>query len=317
MQGLKFHFADKRKENKAMNKKTHPIMIVVLLILTAAVSLLGLILLPHIRNIGNNKAALPQNIEYCGKNYSARDFIVGCIMYNMTILSEPPTEKQQEGINCAACCIKNSVIYLNSKAQLSRKSFPALYFMDCTAASLYFGGDYPYYLEPAEKAADYALSQPDECRFLPVCPLSSGLLIAPENIGDMPCIKKLYCGKDKYNSFYEGECQLTEIGIAEKLLSAFPTLIIPPVEKSMITDIKTDENGNVLSLKCCNINMSGYQFIRLFDIPSVNFKMSRSQNLYSFKTKGIGDSTGMSFYSALMLAESGMGAEEIMGIFFE
>lgn len=298
-----------------MKKKSHPVLIIILLAVMAVVSLLFLIFMPRFGTNLSEKAILPESITYCGKEYSARDFLVGCIMYNMTILSEPPTEKQQAGINCAACCIKSSVMYLSSKGQLSRKSFPAIYFIDCTEASLYFGIDYPYYLDSAEKAADYALSQPAKGLFMPVCPLSSGMLIAPESI-DMPHIKKLYCGKDKYNDFYEGECQLTEMGIAEKLLAAFPTLIIPPVEKSMITDIKTDENGNVLSLKCCDINMSGYQFIRLFDIPSVNFKMSRSQNLYSFRTKGVGDSTGMSFYSALMLAESGMEAEEIMEVFF-
>lgn len=299
-----------------MKKKTHPLPIIIFLAFLLAVSLILLIFLPEIKRNMKENALLPETLEYCGKSYSARDFITGCIMYNMTVLNEPPTEKQQAGINCAACCIKDSVTYLNSKGQLSRKSFPAIYFMDCTEASIYFASDYPYYLQSAEKAADYALSQPAKSRFLPVCPLSSGMLISPENTADMPYIKKLYCGKDKYNEFYEGECQLTENGIAEKLLSAFPSLIIPPVSDSMITDLRTDENGNVLSLKCCNINMSGYQFIRLFDIPSVNFKMSRSQNLYSFKTKGIGDSTGMSFYSALMLSESGLTAEEITETFF-
>lgn len=298
-----------------MKKKSHPAVFIILLSFLVAIPLFLLLILPQLKNLTAEKPVFPENIEYYGKSYSARDFIVGCIMYNMTILSEPPTEKQQAGISSAACCIKNSITYLYSKGQLSRKSFPAVYFMDCTEASLYFANDYPYYLEAAEKAADYALATPLESLFMPVCPLSSGMLISPESV-DMPHIKKLYCSKDKYNEFFEGECQLTENGIAEKLLSAFPTLIIPPVEKSMITDIKTDENGNVLSLVCCGINMSGYQFIRLFDIPSVNFKMSRSQNLYSFRTKGVGDSTGMSFYSALMLSESGMTAEEITGTFF-
>ena len=84
----------------------------------------------------------------------------------------------------------------------------------------------------------------------------------------------------------------------------------------MITDIKTDDSGNVLSLNCCGINMSGFQFIRLFDIRAVNFKMSRSQNLYTFKTKGVGDSIGMSFNAALKLSESGMSCDEIMNSFF-
>lgn len=298
-------------------KEKFPLIITIMTMLVI-IALMLLIFLPAIKKITTPAPAMPEEVTYCGKVYSARDFLVGCIMYNMTVLSEPPNKNQQEGINAAACCLKSSVIYLCSRNQLSRESFPAVYFVDCTDASIYFGSDYPYYLESAEKAADYALSRDDtKALFLPVCPLSSGGLIDPASVSlDMPHIKRLYCPKDEGSPFFEGSCQLTENGIAEKLLSAFPSLIIPPVEKSMITDIKTDDSGNVLSLNCCGINMSGFQFIRLFDIRAVNFKMSRSQNLYTFRTRGVGDSIGMSFNAALKLSESGMSCDEIMNTFF-
>ncbi len=298
-------------------KEKFPLIIVVMAAFVV-IALMLLIFMPEIKKITTPAPAMPDEVTYCGETYSARDFLVGCIMYNMTVLSEPPEKNQQEGINAAACCLKSSVIYLYSKNQLSRESFPAVYFMDCTDASIYFGSDYPYYLESAERAADYALSQKDgRAVFMPVCPLSSGGLIDPDAVSlDMPHIKRLYCPKDEGSAYFEGSCQLTENGIAEKLLSAFPSLIIPPVEKSMITDIMTDDSGNVLSLNCCGINMSGFQFIRLFNIRSVNFKMSRSQNLYTFKTKGVGDSIGMSFYAALKLSESGMTADGIINTFF-
>ena len=298
-------------------KRKFPLMITVMTGLVV-IALLVLVFTPMVKDMMIPEPCMPKEMEYLGKTYSARDFLVGCIMYNMTVLSEPPKKNQQEGINAAACCLKSSVIYLYSKNQLSRESFPAVYFIDCTEASLYFGSDYPYYLSSAEQAADYALSEnTGRALFLPVCPLSSGALIDPACVSlDMPHIRRLYCPKDEGAEFFEGGCQLTENGIAEKLLSAFPSLIIPPVEKSMITDIKTDDSGNVLSLDCCGIKMSGYQFIRLFDIRSVNFKMSRSQNLYSFRTKGVGDSTGMSFYAALKLSEAGKGSDEIINTFF-
>ncbi len=300
-----------------VEKRKFPLMITVMTILVI-IALMLLIFMPAIKNNMFQPFTLSDEVVYCGKTYSARDFIVGCIMYNMTVLSEPPEKNQQEGINAAACCLKSSVMYLCSKNQLSRESFPAVYFIDCTEASIYFGSDYPYYLQSAELAADYALSQNNtKALFMPVCPLSSGGLIDPAAVSlDMPHIKRLYCPKDENSPFFEGGCQLTENGIAEKLLSAFPSLIIPPVEKSMINDIKTDDSGNVLSLNCCGINMSGFQFIRLFDIRSVSFKMSRAQNLYTFKTKGVGDSIGMSFYAALKLSESGMSCDEIINTFF-
>lgn len=298
-------------------KRKFPLAIA-LMIFLIIIALLLLIFMPTIKAFTADRGVMPKEVMYRNKTYSARDFLVGCIMYNMTVLPEPPEKNQQEGINAAACCLKSSIMYLCSKNQLSRESFPAVYFMDCTEASLYFGSDYPYYLSSAEVAADHALLQKDtKSLFMPVCPLSSGALIDPLSVSlQMPHIKKLYCPKDESSYYFEGGCQLTENGIAEKLLSAFPTLIIPPVEKSMITDIKTDDSGNVLSLNCCGINMSGFQFIRLFDIRSVNFKMTRSQNLYTFKTKGVGDSIGMSFYAALKLSESGMTADEITKTFF-
>ena len=298
-------------------KKRFPLAITVMTFLVL-IALLSLIFMPTIKELMPKAPVLPENIGYDGNTYSARDFLIGCIMYNMTVLEEIPQKDQQEGINAAACCLKSSITYLYSKDQLSRKSFPAVYFIDCTEASLFFGSDYPYYLASAEAAADYALSKSCDALFMPVCPLSSGLLIDPSDISlDMPHIKKLYCPKDDGSVYFEGGCQLTENGIAEKLLSAFPSLIIPPVEKSMITDINTDSAGNVLSLNCCGINMSGFQFISLFDIRSVNFKMTRSQNLYTFNTKGVGDSTGMSFYAAVKLSETGCSSQEIIDTFFD
>ena len=281
------------------------------------IALLPLIFLPSLKNFGVSDGVMPEKIEYLGESYPARDFLVGCIMYNMTALESPPNKNQQEGVNAAACCLKSTITFLYSKNQLSRTSFPAVYFIDCTKASIYFGADYPYYLSSAEIAADYALSKSTATVLMPICPLSSGSLISPSDVSlDAQHIKRLYCPKDKNSPYYEGGCQLTESGIAEKLLLAFPSLVISPSEKSLITDIKTDSGGNVLSLNCCGINMSGFQFIRLFDIRSVNFKMTRSQNLYTFKTKGVGDSIGMSFYSAIKLSEAGNTAEEIIGTFF-
>ena len=80
-------------------------------------------------------------------------------------------------------------------------------------------------------AAEYAISLnltvQKSTAFLPVCRISSGITISPEDSGN-PLVKKLYCEKDKSAEYYHSTCQLTADGIAEIMLTAYPSLIIPP-----------------------------------------------------------------------------------------
>ena len=101
------------------------------------------------------------------------------------------------------------------------------------------------------------------------------------------------------------------------MLTEYPSLVIPPDESRWISGIRCDNDGNVLRLNVCGIEMSCEQFRRLFGIRSAAFDMSYTQRLYSFTTKGDGCNTGMSVYSALKLSERGYTAEQILDEFYD
>lgn len=191
--------------------------------------------------------------------------------------------------------------------------------MDEKESIQHFGAETGIYRKYAESSAEYAISLnltvQEGTAFLPVCRISSGITISPEDSGN-PFVKKLYCEKDRSAEYYHSTCQLTADGIAEIMLTAYPSLIIPPDESKWISDIRRDADGNALRLNVCGIDMSCEEFRRLFDIRSPAFEMSYTQRLYSFEIRGDGCNSGMSVYSALKLSERGYSCREILNEFY-
>lgn len=259
----------------------------------------------------------PQSVMYCGTEYAYKEFIAGCVLDRLKMLDEPPTDKDTEGINAVASALDCSTRYLLRAGKALDSGYPRLDHMDEKEELAHFGAELSTYRKYAEKAAEYALSHTliSDAVFLPVCRISSGVLISPEDCGN-PYVKKLYCEKDKTAGYYIGSCQLTADGIAEIMLTEYPSLVIPPDESQWISDIIRDDDGNVLRLNICGIEMSCEQFRRLFGIRSPAFEMSYTQRLYSFTTRGDGSDTGMSVYSALKLSERGYTAEQILDEFY-
>lgn len=259
-----------------------------------------------------------QQIEAGGIQYSYREYLVGCIMDKLAFLNSAPSENDMEGIYAVGSAVNSSLHYLVQTDRLQGGGLFSLEYMPEDKRNEHFGNELKQYLNAAEKAADYALKTEITYNgsgvFLPVCRISSGALIETP---DMPWVKKLYCPRDKSAVYYSGGCQLTSNGIAEILLSDFSGLILSPDESEWITDIICDENKNVLSLNVCGIKMSGFEFRRMFEIRSVCFEMTYSQGLYSFKTKGDGDSTGMSVFAAVELSKSGYTAPDILDTFYD
>ena len=266
-------------------------------------------------------AAYPENVTVNDTVYSYRDFLKGCILEQLKSLDEPPTDADAAGINAAGAAIHSSIVYLYGINGLSRDCFPCVKFMSEKECAEHFGENAERYISAADCAADYALctriSYNGRNVFLPVCRISSGALTDPADAGlDMPWLKKLYCPRDKYAAGYSGGCQLTSGGLSQILLAKYPDIVLPPETDSRISDIRTDGGGNVLSLAVCGINMSGYEFCRMFGIRSVCFEMTCSQGLYTFTTKGDGDSIGMSVYAAVQMSRSGSNEKEILNTFY-
>lgn len=294
------------------SKTAHFLLIAAL----AAAAILPIILMIVISS-GEKPDYYSQTITSSGKEYSYREYLVGCIMSALAFTDEPPCEKDTAGINATAAAINSSLIYLVRTDSIDHIGFPSLDMMNADEQKSHFGEELDTYLAAAQTAADYAMSvnitYEGKNVFLPVCRISSGGLISRS---DMPWVKKLYCPRDKYAAYYNGGCQLTCDGIAAVLLSRYSDMILSPDKANWISDIKCDDSGNVLSLNVCGINMSGSEFAELFGIRSICFEMSYSEGLYTFTTKGDGCSTGLSVYAALQLSRSGQSEKEILDTFF-
>ncbi len=250
-----------------------------------------------------------------GKEITEKEYLTGCILYSMAGLDEPPAEASSKGINAVAAALLSNLRYLHGREATGL--FSVTYWDEEKSADWY-AGEYEQYRKTAEAAADYALKTTITYNgkgvFLPVCRISSVTLMTDDN---MAYLKKIYCPIDEKAQRFSGGCQFTCDGIAEKLLAKYPQLVLAPDRESWIEEIKTDNGGNVTSIKCGGITMSGYEFRRIFGIRSVNFDVSYQQGVYSFATKGDGDSMGISVYAAVKLAEKGYSEKEILDSFFE
>lgn len=261
----------------------------------------------------------PLTVIYRNTEYAYKEFLTGCVLSELKTLDNAPDDEDTEGINAVATALDCSLRYLCNAQKALDSGYPGLDYMDDREGLAHFGAELSVYRKYAENSAEYAISQDftvnGQFVFLPVCRISSGVMISPDDCKN-PYVKKLYCEKDKTADYYNGSCQLTADGIAEIMLTAYPTLIIPPDESKWISNISRDSDGNVLGLNVCGIRMSCEEFRRLFDIRSPSFDISYTQRLYSFTTRGDGCNSGMSVYSAVMLSERGYTSGQILREFY-
>ena len=266
-----------------------------------------------------NEPQRPVTIIYRNNEYAYKEFLTGCVLSCLKTLDEPPADDESEGINAVAVALDCSLRYLHRAGKSFDSGYPYVEYMDEKDSIQHFGAETGIYRKYAEHSAEYAISLnltvQEGTAFLPVCRISSGITISPEDSGN-PLVKKLYCEKDRSAEYYHSTCQLTADGIAEIMLTAYPSLIIPPDESKWISNIRRDADGNALSLNVCGIDMSCEEFRRLFDIRSPAFEMSYTQRLYSFDIRGDGCNSGMSVYSALMLSKRGYSCREILNEFY-
>ena len=296
-------------------KKKHLIFLIAALIITAVVPVIWLI----VTSVSVRQELPPEIITYEGAEYTYSEFLTGCVLEQMKSLDSPPDDNTLEGFKAVAMALDCSARYMYNAGKALDSGYPCMDFTDDKEGVEYFGTELSVYKKYAAKAAAYAIGSGytinGETAFLPVCRISSGTLISPEDSGYRH-VRKLYCSKDEKATFYKGSCQLTADGIAEIMITRYPSLIIPPDESTWISGFVRDDAGNVLRLNVCGISMSGEEFRRIFEVRSPAFEMSYTQRLYSFETKGDGCNTGMSVYSAVRLSMRGYTAEEILREFY-
>lgn len=309
---------------KITDKKTFTASItknpaIYIILLVFAVLFTGVYLLYRL-SAAKPSLAPPKSITVNGTEYPYKQYLIGCVMNNLCyqdFTGGAPSPSDTAGINAVARAVHSSLMYLYQRQALEAGGLYSVKFLPPIEQEQYFGERLSEFKKYAEAAAEYAVKNPltinGEYGFFPVCRISNGALIAVEGLSHT---KSLYCNMDKAAVYYNGECQLTAEGIAERVLSRYTDMVLSPDRKSWITDIKADSTGNVLSVNLCGLTVSGFEAAEILGLKSVCFEIAYTENVYSFKTKGVGNSCGMSVYSALLLSRSGKTEEEITKTFY-
>lgn len=87
-----------------------------------------------------------------------------------------------------------------------------------------------------------------------------------------------------------------------------------PLETMQI--ISRDEAGYVTKLQIGNVQMTGDDFVHIFQLNSPNFQVDEYDGDIRIVTKGLGHGLGLSMYGAEKLAESGKSYKEILSHYY-
>ena len=299
------------KIKRIINSKLLIALSILVIIITVIVALCNIF-----ADNKDNSLVQKEYITVNGEQHPFKEYLAGCIMYSMRFVNDITKNESLEGIKAVGVCLKKSIEYLDKRNALPGVGIYALHCMTIKEGEEFYGEEFKAVYELCLDVSDLALNSDiykDEDIFLPVCSVSSGALSHCEAI---PHTKALYCPKDKENPWYKGSMQLIDTGFAEILLRRYDDLIISPERERWISDISRDENGMVTDITVCGLTMSGFEFCRIMGIKSPCFTYTYSGDIFTFETKGIGNNTGLSCNTAVLLSKKGERCEGVVGVFF-
>lgn len=139
-----------------------------------------------------NEPQRPVTIIYRNTEYAYKEFLAGCVLSCLKTLDEPPADDESEGINAVAVALDCSLRYLHRAGKSFDSGYPYVEYIDEKESIQHFGAETGIYRKYAENSAEYAISLnltvQEGTAFLPVCRISSGITISPEDSGN-PLVK--------------------------------------------------------------------------------------------------------------------------------
>lgn len=95
-----------------------------------------------------------------------------------------------------------------------------------------------------------------------------------------------------------------------------PDIEIPADCAKWFTELRTNEEGYVISVDIGKNTFSGGDIWRIFGLRSTAFTVSYTDGIFTFTTKGHGHGAGLSQYGANEMAKAGSTAEQILGHYY-
>lgn len=145
--------------------------------------------------------------------------------------------------------------------------------------------------------------------------LSPGVTNACADVfgGDLPYLISVESEGDKLSPDYKSVFSFSADELMQKLSSVGNPA---PKAENLLGEIKSAENGCVITLKYGDNTVSGSKIAGLLALPSGNFTVNFSEGAYTFTCLGRGHGVGMSQYGANRMADGGSSYKEILSHYY-
>ena len=136
---------------------------------------------------------------------------------------------------------------------------------------------------------------------------------------DIPYLKSVESEFDPSCKDYSKKYIITAQELKDRLLEQNPGLKFDSPPDKWLDISETSRGGTVLSIGIGDRKeqMSGYDFMKLFDLRSPHFRFEYDGGSFTFTVCGCGHLVGMSQYGANELAKNGKTYEQIMKFYFK
>lgn len=178
-----------------------------------------------------------------------------------------------------------------------------------------FNDTYKIFKEAVEEVKDKLIYYNNQVCITPFFEISSGTTNSYKEIygKEMPYLINTPSPFDKTANNYK----ITTIITNKELDSIFRNSMKNYKEDNfIISEIKNNNYGTVLSLKIGNNDVSGMDFSNLLKLRSNCFDIEQDDEKCTITTYGYGDNIGLSKYGAAQLAKQGYSCEEIIKYYF-
>ncbi len=259
-----------------------------------------------------------------------RDYLIGAVAAQM------PYEFEEEALKCQAV-LAHTYILSRRMAETeapTKELLGADISLDRSVYQPYFSDDEisAIYGDEAEKAKAKITKCVDEVSGVvavyegkPIVSafhgISSGFTESAENAWgiDIPYLKSVESEFDPSSKDYSKKYIITDDELKAKLLDAYPELSFEGEADTWLDISETSRGGTVLKLGLGDKKkqISGYEFMALFDLRSPCFKFTHEGGSFTFTVCGCGHLVGLSQNGANELAKNDKGYEQILNFYFK
>lgn len=246
--------------------------------------------------------------------YSATDYVFGVVAAEMPALYHEEALKAQAVAAYTFACYRKAT-NPNTEYDISADPEVAQCFITRQEAASRWGDKSDEYTKKLDKCISEVQGQllvyEKEPIFAAYHAISSGTTNACSDVWskDIPYLKSVDSAGDMLAEKYLSETVFTDEELTKKLKD-----IADPSEdaKNYFTDIKTTTNGLVKSITYCGKQLTGAELCKALGLRSSNFKITFSENKFTFTVKGYGHGVGMSQTGADYMAKQGKTYDQIL-----